>query len=155
MTARSDKNTNSCPKTCNKTVTGYIFYHTSKILQTRKLEKSIFSMLFLKTFKHEAWTVCKYCNIVAANFQVRRRSKVITRGYIHQLCPAPAALRMRNTVNRLNPDNNHYRMSIAVSTLHQLGTQYDRALPWKLIFSTGATLLSTVARCFVLTRSKL
>ena len=37
-----DKNTNSCPKTCNKTVTGYIFYHTSKILQTRKLEKSVF-----------------------------------------------------------------------------------------------------------------
>jgi len=35
-TARSDKNTNSCPKTFNKTVTGYIFYHTSKILQTNK-----------------------------------------------------------------------------------------------------------------------
>jgi len=35
-TARPDKNTNSCPKTCNKTVTGYIFYHTSKILQTKK-----------------------------------------------------------------------------------------------------------------------
>jgi len=78
----SDKNTNSCPQTCNETVTGtysvfcilfvfmlvlycycvatefsvnkdlYIFYHTDKILQTRKLEKkSIFSMLFLKTFK--------------------------------------------------------------------------------------------------------
>jgi len=29
---------------CNKTVTGYIFYHTSKILQRRKLENSIFSM---------------------------------------------------------------------------------------------------------------
>ena len=27
-TARSDKNTNSCPKTFSKTVTGYIFYHT-------------------------------------------------------------------------------------------------------------------------------
>ena len=27
---------------------GYIFYHTSKILQTRKLEKSAFPMLFLK-----------------------------------------------------------------------------------------------------------
>jgi len=32
-------------------LTGYIFYHTNKILQRRKLEKSIFSMLFLKTFK--------------------------------------------------------------------------------------------------------
>ena len=31
-----------------KTVTGYIFYHTGKILQMRKLENSIFSMLFLK-----------------------------------------------------------------------------------------------------------
>jgi len=41
-TARSDKNTNSCPKACNKTVTGYVFYHTSKISQTRKLQKSIF-----------------------------------------------------------------------------------------------------------------
>ena len=30
--SRSDKNTNSCPKTFNKTVTGYIFYHTNKIL---------------------------------------------------------------------------------------------------------------------------
>jgi len=41
-TARSDKNTNSCPKTFNKTVTGYIFYHTVKYYkQTRKLEKSI------------------------------------------------------------------------------------------------------------------
>jgi len=27
-TAMSDKNTNSCLKTCNKTVTWYIFYHT-------------------------------------------------------------------------------------------------------------------------------
>jgi len=35
-TARSDKNTNSSPKTFNKTVTGYIFYHTSKISQTNK-----------------------------------------------------------------------------------------------------------------------
>jgi len=31
-----------------KTVTGYIFYHTSKILQKRKLDKSIFSMLFIE-----------------------------------------------------------------------------------------------------------
>ena len=29
-TARSDKNTNCCPKRCDKTVTGYMFYHTSK-----------------------------------------------------------------------------------------------------------------------------
>ena len=35
-----------CHKTCYKTVTGHIFYHASKILQTRKLEKSIVSMLF-------------------------------------------------------------------------------------------------------------
>jgi len=59
QTARSDENTNSCPKTCNKTVTGYIglFYHTSKILRTRKLEKSIFSIVFLKTFKDAKFTV--------------------------------------------------------------------------------------------------
>ena len=56
-TARSDKNTNGCPKTCNKTVTGYIFYHTTKMLQTRKLEKSIFSTLFLKTFNDAKFTV--------------------------------------------------------------------------------------------------
>jgi len=44
-TARSDKNTDTCPKTCNKTVTGYTFCHTSKILQTnKKTRKSIFSM---------------------------------------------------------------------------------------------------------------
>jgi len=47
----------NCPKTFNKTVTWYIFYHTSKILQTRKLGKSIFSMLFLKTFKDAKFTV--------------------------------------------------------------------------------------------------
>jgi len=35
-TARSDKNTNSCPETLNKTVTGYKFYHASEILQTNK-----------------------------------------------------------------------------------------------------------------------
>ena len=52
-TARSDKNNNSCPETFNKTVTGYIFYHTSKILQTNKKtrKKSIFSKLFLKHLK--------------------------------------------------------------------------------------------------------
>ena len=55
-TARADKNTNGRPKTCNKTVTGYIFYHTSKILQTRKLQKSIFSMLFLKISKGVKFT---------------------------------------------------------------------------------------------------
>ena len=37
-TARSDKNTNSCPTTCSKTLTGYIknyiFSHTSEVLQT-------------------------------------------------------------------------------------------------------------------------
>jgi len=37
--------------TCNKTVAGHIFYHTSKILQTRKLQKSVFSTLFLKHLK--------------------------------------------------------------------------------------------------------
>ena len=51
-TARSDKNTNSCPKTFNKTVTGYIFYHTSKILQANKKTKkiNIFNAI-PKTFK--------------------------------------------------------------------------------------------------------
>jgi len=39
--ATSDKNTNSCPKTFNKTVTGYIFYHTSKISQTNKKTRKI------------------------------------------------------------------------------------------------------------------
>ena len=38
---RSDKNTNSCPKTFSITVIGYMFYHASKISQTRKLEQSI------------------------------------------------------------------------------------------------------------------
>jgi len=34
-TARSDKNTNSCPKTFNKnSYYRYMFYHASKILQT-------------------------------------------------------------------------------------------------------------------------
>ena len=39
----------------NKTVTVYILHHTSKILQTRK--KSVFSMLFLKTFTDVKFTV--------------------------------------------------------------------------------------------------
>jgi len=36
---------------------GTYSYHTSKILQTRKLEKSVFSMLFPKTFKDAKFTV--------------------------------------------------------------------------------------------------
>ena len=56
-TARSDKNTNSCPKTYNKTVTGYIFYHTTNMLQTSKLEESIFSTMFLKTFNDAKFTL--------------------------------------------------------------------------------------------------
>jgi len=43
-TARSDQNTSRCHKTCNKTVTGYIFYHSITQVkyykQTRKLEKN-------------------------------------------------------------------------------------------------------------------
>ena len=49
--------TSNYPKTFNKTVSGYIFYHTSKILQTRKLEKSILSMLFLKHLRCEKITL--------------------------------------------------------------------------------------------------
>jgi len=56
-TARSDKNTDSCPKTLNKTVTWYIFYHTSKILQTRKLEKICLFNAIPKTFKDVKYTV--------------------------------------------------------------------------------------------------
>jgi len=41
-----------------KTVTGCIFYHTNKnITHEKKLEKSIFSMLFLKTFKYAKFVV--------------------------------------------------------------------------------------------------
>ena len=40
-TARSDKSTNSCPKTFNETVTGYIFHHASKMLQTKKNTRKI------------------------------------------------------------------------------------------------------------------
>jgi len=56
-TARSDMNTNSCPKTFNRTVTGYIFYHTSKILQIKKKTKKIdlFSGI-PKTFKDVKFT---------------------------------------------------------------------------------------------------
>jgi len=44
---------------CNKTVTGFPFYHTRKVLQTnlRKLEKSIFSNRIPKTFKDVKFTV--------------------------------------------------------------------------------------------------
>jgi len=57
-TASSNKNTNSCPKTFNKTVTGYIFYHTSKILQTNKktIKISLFNAI-AKTFKDVKFTV--------------------------------------------------------------------------------------------------
>ena len=57
-TARSDKNINSCPKTFVKTVTGYIFYHTSKILQTNKKTRKIdlFSAI-PKTYKDVKFTV--------------------------------------------------------------------------------------------------
>jgi len=47
----------SCPKTCNKTVTGYIVYHTSKILQTRKPEKNLLFNAIPKTFKDVKFTV--------------------------------------------------------------------------------------------------
>jgi len=56
--ATSDKNTNSCPKTFNKTVTGYIFYHTSKILQTNKKTRKINLFDAIpKTFKDVKFTV--------------------------------------------------------------------------------------------------
>jgi len=55
------QNTNGCPGMFNKTVIGYIFYHTSKILQTnKKLEKkSVFSMLFLKTYATKGENIFK------------------------------------------------------------------------------------------------
>jgi len=57
-TARSDKNTNSCHKTCNKTATGYIFYQTSKILQTNKKTRKINLFNAIpKTFKDVKFTV--------------------------------------------------------------------------------------------------
>jgi len=57
-TARSDKNTNSCPKTFDKTVTGYIFYHTSKILQTNKKTRKINLFNAIpKTFEDVKFTV--------------------------------------------------------------------------------------------------
>ena len=40
-TARSDKNTNSCHRTFNKTVTGDRFHHTCQILQTNKKTRKI------------------------------------------------------------------------------------------------------------------
>jgi len=75
-TARSDQNTSSCHKTCNKTVTGYIFYHSITQVkyykQTRKLEKkSIFSMLlaFRKTLKDvcdSEWPFFRLCATLLA-----------------------------------------------------------------------------------------
>jgi len=80
-TARSDKNTNSCPKTCNKTVSGYIFYHTSKILQTRKLEKSIISVLS-HYFKDAKFTVDGSCvvTVLCAAEQVALSSSSLSGG---------------------------------------------------------------------------
>jgi len=40
-TARSDKNTNSYPKTFIKTATRYIFYQTSKKVQSNKKTRKI------------------------------------------------------------------------------------------------------------------
>jgi len=55
--ARSDKNTSSCPKTCNNTVTGYVFYHTNKILQTNKKTGKINPFNTVpKTFKDVKFT---------------------------------------------------------------------------------------------------
>jgi len=58
-TARSDKNNNSCPETFNKTVTGYIFYHTSKILQTNKKTRKKINLFeaIPKTFKDVKFTI--------------------------------------------------------------------------------------------------
>ena len=57
-TARADKNTNCCPKTFDKTVTGYIFYHTSKILQTNKKTRKINLFNAIpKTFEDVKFTV--------------------------------------------------------------------------------------------------
>jgi len=57
QTARSDKNTDSCPKTFNKSVTGYNSATQVKYYKKRKLEKSFFSMLFLKHLKDVKFTV--------------------------------------------------------------------------------------------------
>ena len=63
-TARSDKNTNSCPKTWIKTVTGYIFYHTSKILQTRKRDIALFSRPSAES-SHDGLYIVLPCNMQA------------------------------------------------------------------------------------------
>ena len=106
-TARSDKNTNSWPKTFNKTVIGYILYDTSKVLQTiKKTRKSIFSMLFLKTFmvagrrKYEpltpvlhdvlftgCWCLSEYCS--RSHFS---RSPVSEEAQVQHVCIATANL---------------------------------------------------------------
>jgi len=57
-TARCDKNTISCPLEFNKAVTGYITTAQVKYYrQTRTLETSVLSMLFLKTFKDVKFTL--------------------------------------------------------------------------------------------------
>jgi len=57
-TARSDKNTSCCPETFNKIVTGYVFYHTSKMLETnRKTRKINLVNAIPKTSKDVKFTV--------------------------------------------------------------------------------------------------
>jgi len=58
----SDKNTNSCPVTFNKQLLStYSITPVKYYKQTRKLEKkSVFSMLFLKTFKDVKFTVVEH-----------------------------------------------------------------------------------------------
>jgi len=51
QTARSDKNTDSCPKTFNKSVTGYNSATQVKYYKKRKLEKIILFNAIPKTFK--------------------------------------------------------------------------------------------------------
>ena len=51
-------NTNSCPKTFNKNSHWvHILSHKEKYYKREKLDKSIFSMLFLKTFKDAKFVV--------------------------------------------------------------------------------------------------
>ena len=57
-TARSDKDTNSCPETFDKIVTGYVFYHTSKMSETnRKTRKINLFNAIPKTSKDVKFTV--------------------------------------------------------------------------------------------------
>jgi len=55
--SRSDKNTNSCPKRLIQQLLGRPTTQVKYYKQTRKLEKSIFSVLFLKIFKDVNCTV--------------------------------------------------------------------------------------------------